>query len=718
VIWALVALGIFQLIFLPRTSLSRDYRRLHFGIVGRDEIERLYLRSFSPIQDHSDGEREVGRSELGEFVRQCYDRSYTFGDDEKGDELKDYMVEKLKEFGHDVKVKRYWSSVPKHVNNSLSLLEEDGKELSFDLTDGGSGEGKSSYHTYSASGDVTSDVVYVNYGKIEDYDRLSQEGVPISDKIHLIRVSDDIEYPFQLADRHGAKGIILFNHPDDDVTADGVQPRDPNSIENRSVKYSNSWPGDPTSSDHACTRSYWCQRDSDIKGKIPTIPSLSISYSSAKEILKHLTKGPAFDNADGSSFHSGPSDDIKLHLQNHNINSTEALDNIFFEIPGLLDQTIIIGAPRDSLTAHSGHKDKSIAHGGATDASANALLLSLSEHIGHLSKKGWRPLRTIMIVSWDGSKPGSLGSSEFGKDQAAKLSKKVVAYVDLKGVSGTRFDVKANPLLSEYLLKGSKKVDVGDYDNDEETLFDYWKRQDNGLDIGLLGGGDSEGGKDYSWFQYILGIPSGSIGFIHDKVDGVHYENSRFDTIENLESVDPGFKLHEIIVKYIGILMLQLSEHETIEFNTSHYFDVINSQFEHLTKGLDSSLIQTIKTKLKLFEYRTAQFDVKNQELQDQMSIDYPWFKLHKKIKLAFLIKIMGSVAKRLDPIFLHESGLSEERPLLKHTIWAPNKFDGSQGDVLPGLQDSIRAGNSSEVAYWLELLDKQLQLANKHLVV
>lgn len=584
VLWALFAIGVFELIFLPRTSLSRDFRRIHFGIVGRSEVERLYLRSFDEGND------------ISRYLIDCHERSYVFG--EERDELKEYMIDNFKTFGHYVENKRYWVSMTKYKNNSLTL-QEDNVFTTINLEDG-MNRGNNSFHIYSKSGKVTSEFVYVGFGEEDDYDLLNKE--EIKDKILVIR-SKNIENQFKLAEKYGGSGIVLFKHPEDGIKED--------EIDIVSVKY-DSWPGDPTTFAYPCLRSYWCHRDFNSTNKIPTIPSLSVNYLTAKELIKN--------SGDGS----------KLILENNNIQMVEPLDDVFFEIPGLLDEIVIIGAPRDSINRNYGSK-----YNGGVEASANALLLGLSEHLGKLVKKGWRPLRTIKIISWDGSKSGYLGSTEFCKDEKLKLGKKVVSYINLKGITGKNFHVESNPLLIDYLIDTSKKVNMGTDDDIENNLYNSWDKKLNSLKF-----------DDYSYFQYSLGIPSCSIEFTDS-------QNKRIDEI------DPDMNLHEVMVKYIGLLILQISEHETLKFNTEHYYEEVAKKIE----GYELS--EEMKLNLKEFKTSTIEFDQDNKILQEEIHKDFPWFKLYVKVRLLFLIKIFGNISRRLDMIFI-----SDDESILKHLIW------------------------------------------------
>jgi N-acetylated-alpha-linked acidic dipeptidase len=47
-----------------------------------------------------------------------------------------------------------------------------------------------------------------------------------------------------------------------------------------------------------------------------------------------------------------------------------------------------------------------------------------------LTRKGWKPKRTIMLAFWDGEEFGLVGSTEYMEKHADELSEKLVAYVN------------------------------------------------------------------------------------------------------------------------------------------------------------------------------------------------------------------------------------------------------------------------------------------------
>ncbi len=97
---------------------------------------------------------------------------------------------------------------------------------------------------------------------------------------------------------------------------------------------------------------------------------------------------------------------------------------------------------------------------GATDPnSGTAMLLSLSESLGRLAAKGYRPKRSIMIAHWDAEEHGVIGSSEWVEQMGEVLGTKAIAYMNFDGgVSGKNFGASASPTLKQLIIDASKSV--------------------------------------------------------------------------------------------------------------------------------------------------------------------------------------------------------------------------------------------------------------------
>ena len=107
------------------------------------------------------------------------------------------------------------------------------------------------FNGYSGDGDVTAEVVYVNYGLIEDYDTLDSLGISVRSKVAVARYGRSFRgIKAREAERHGAIGLIMYSDPQDDgyfrgdVYPDGPM-RPAGSIQRGSVMNGNGDPATP-----------------------------------------------------------------------------------------------------------------------------------------------------------------------------------------------------------------------------------------------------------------------------------------------------------------------------------------------------------------------------------------------------------------------------------------------------------------------------------------
>ena len=85
------------------------------------------------------------------------------------------------------------------------------------------------FNGFSASGDVTAPVVYVNYGLPNDYDDLKKAGVDVKGKIVIVRYGNSFRgVKAKVAEDRGAVGCIIYSDPADDGYMQGdIYPKGP-----------------------------------------------------------------------------------------------------------------------------------------------------------------------------------------------------------------------------------------------------------------------------------------------------------------------------------------------------------------------------------------------------------------------------------------------------------------------------------------------------------
>ena len=90
-------------------------------------------------------------------------------------------------------------------------------------------------------------------------------------------------------------------------------------------------------------------------------------------------------------------------------------------IPGHIGtEVVILGNHRDAWVM-----------GAADPSSGTTTVHEVIRGLGTLYKKGWKPLRTILLASWDAEEYGLIGSTEWGEDFSEWIKGHVVAYVNV-----------------------------------------------------------------------------------------------------------------------------------------------------------------------------------------------------------------------------------------------------------------------------------------------
>ncbi len=69
----------------------------------------------------------------------------------------------------------------------------------------------------SGSGDVTGEVVYANYGRLEDFNELAAQHIDLHGKIVICRYGANFRgVKVYLAEQRGAAGVLIYSDPQDD----------------------------------------------------------------------------------------------------------------------------------------------------------------------------------------------------------------------------------------------------------------------------------------------------------------------------------------------------------------------------------------------------------------------------------------------------------------------------------------------------------------------
>lgn len=284
------------------------------------------------------------------------------------------------------------------------------------------------YNAYSIDGDVTGELVYVNYGVPKDYEELELRGIDVTGKIVIVRYAGSWRgIKPKVAAEHRAIGTIIYSDPKDDGFVRGdVYPkgsfRSDRGAQRGSVMDMPLYPGDPLTPGIGATRR--AKRiDLDKAETLTKIPVMPISHSDALPLLSSLDGPIVPEEWKGGlpiTYHLGPGP-AKVRMKLEFSWDMVTLFNVIAKMQGreLPDQWIVRGNHHDAWV-----------NGARDPVSGLVALLAEARAVGILSKNGKRPRRTIVYAAWDAEEQGLIGSTEWTEHHAKELVKKVVAYIN------------------------------------------------------------------------------------------------------------------------------------------------------------------------------------------------------------------------------------------------------------------------------------------------
>ncbi|PWN18707.1 Zn-dependent exopeptidase [Microstroma glucosiphilum] len=485
-----------------------------------------------------------------------------------------------------------WLNYPK--NSSLSLSRPGGEvaftaNLSEDVIkeDPTSSQGNQPFHGYSKPGSASGPIVYAGLCTIDDFAALKKKGVKVEGAITLCRYGGPFRgLKVRASADAGAVGTLIYSDPleDGNVTeANGYKPyphgpaRQPHSVQRGSVQALSFYPGDPGTPGEPSYKNA-TRLDPEEADSLPKIPSLPISYSNAKPLLEALV-GHGVNTAELESkdslwvgkvpgveeYWSGPSEMVASMENNMTSIESKAIWNTYAFIPGLIsDETVITAVHRDAWT-----------FGGADPSSGTAAMHELVAGLGHLTNEyHWRPMRNILIASWDAEEYGLVGSTEFGEDYAQWLREHAVAYFNTDvAAAGSWLRMGASPSLAQLYRDVAKSVEDPNSKDEASPKLNITK-------VGPLGSGS-----DYSVFLQHLGIPSSDIGFAYSARDGdaVYHYHSNYDSFYYMDHFgDPGFKRITTIAKVLGLATWRMSQSLFLQLDVGEYVSVIGEYIDEV----------------------------------------------------------------------------------------------------------------------------------------
>ncbi len=399
------------------------------------QAQQQNISGFSPasaaqeLQHEKLFDQSLSAKRIGESIKQLSAYPHHLGSP-GGKAVADAILAKYKSFGLDAHIETYNVLFPTPKTRVLelngaspytALLKE--PALAEDATSGQDGQ-LPTYNAWSADGDVTGELVFVNYGLPDDYDQLQKMGVDVKGKIVIAKYGRSWRgIKPKVAYEHGAIGCIIYSDPKDDGFTQGdVYPKgafkNEYGVQRGSVMDMVIYPGDPLTPNVGATKD--AKRLDRLEAPtILKIPVLPISYHDALPFLKSLEGQVAPADWRGGlpiTYHVGPGKST-VHLKlAFNWDMVPCYD-VIAKIKG--------SKYPDEWVMRGNHHDGWV-NGASDPISGQAAMLDEAKAMGDLLKTGWKPKRTIVYCSWDGEEPSLIGSTEFAEDHAKELQQKAV----------------------------------------------------------------------------------------------------------------------------------------------------------------------------------------------------------------------------------------------------------------------------------------------------
>ena len=667
----------------------------------------------------------------------------------------EWILARFKEWGWDAHIESFDVLFPTPKRRVLELIAptrftaklQEPPE-SADPTSGQQSEQLPTYNAYSADGDVTAPLVYVNYGLPADYEQLERLGISVKGSIVIARYGNSWRgIKPKVAAEHGAVGCLIYSDPRDDGYGSGdVFPkgglRNKDGVQRGSViDFASFWPGDPTTRD---------REDKSIARlsvkDAPTItrrPVLPISYGDAQPLLEAIGGPMAPEDWRGGlamAYHVGPGP-AKVHLAMESNWDIKQVHDVIAKIPGAGDA--------DSWIIRGNHHDAWV-NGAEDPVSGQVALLEEARALGELLKQGWKPKRTIIYCAWDGEEPMLLGSTAWAETHAVELRRHAAIYINTDGNARGYFNMAGSHSLEHFTNGVLRDIE------DPESKLSVFERNrlagiaftERGADerrkelrsradlrLGALGSGS-----DYTAFIDHLGIASLDLGYGGEDEAGIYH--SIYDSFYwYTHFSDTDFAYGRALSQTVGTAVMRLADGDALPFEFTGLADTVHKYIDELKALLKSRQEEIAERNRQLEEgaFRAA-FDPRKptvvplkedvaphlnfaplENAADALTragVRYQTAMSHARGSGAWATadfaalnqKLMESERKLLDP-----AGLPR-RPWYKHVLYAPGVYTGYAPKTVAGVREAIEQKRWTEADEQIAHVAKVLEGEAAHI--
>jgi N-acetylated-alpha-linked acidic dipeptidase len=616
---------------------------------------------------------------------------------------RDYVIQQMRAMGLETEVREYRAYLP--YPTSVKVWRIAPTEKALDLGEpavaGDPASSTTQYPTvngYSGVGDVTGDVVYVNYGLIEDYARLDSMGVSVRGRIAVARYGRSFRgIKAREAERHGAVALLIYSDPQGDGYVRGdVYPDGP--MRNRDGVQRGSvfnGAGDPATPGYASTAS--APRLPIERMEIPRIPVVPISYGNASELLSGLRGREVPDGWQGGlpfRYHvgAGPVRARVVVADDRATNGIKTIYDTFGMVRGseFPDELVVVGAHRDAWGP-----------GAADNVSGTTSVLETARAIAELVKAGHRPKRTILFATWDAEEWGLIGSTEFVEEDSLRLMRGAVAYLNQDvAAEGVRFSAGGSPSLRPLLRQIAQQVPDP---SGAGSVYAEWRRAAQVTDSVTPAMGDPGGGSDFAAFYNHLGIPIADWGF--GGASGVYH--SQYDDFAWMSRFgDPTFAYHAAAARIGAAMLLRLANADILPYDYVEFARTMQRYVPALERGFATRGWPVSMQELRVAIARMEREATRFAEARDA-ALSAPLVRERRATTNAALRDVERSLTR--------PAGL-RTRPWYRNLVYVADEDNGYATMVFPSVNEAIRANDPRLAASELADLAQRFAAASEAL--
>ena len=596
---------------------------------------------------------------------------------------RDYVLDRMREWGLETETREYHVWLPHSTETRVWRVSPDTLELVLaegpvpgDVVTAESGQIVMA-NGYSGAADVSAELVYVNYGLIEDYARLDSLGVSVRGKVAVARYGRSFRgIKAREAERNGAIALLLYSDPaDDGFTRGDVYPEGPmrpsTAVQRGSVM---NGAGDPTTPGWASVRG--ARRLPIDSSRVPHIPVIPLSWANAAELMRDIRGAAIPQEWQGGlpfRYHIGPGPvraRVLVRLDTA-ANAVKSIWNTYGTIRGTEypEQLVILGAHRDAWGP-----------GASDDVSGTVSVLEAARAVAEEARAGRRPKRTIVFATWDAEEWGLIGSTEYVEEDSARLTRGGVAYLNQDvAAQGPNFGGGGSPSLRATLRDVVKVVDDP---SGGGSIYSVWRASRAVGDTAEPAMGDPGGGSDFAGFYNHLGIPHVDWGF--GGPGGVYH--SAYDTHDWMSRFgDPGFHRHAAAARVGAVIALRLANADVLPYDYVEFAQVMKQHLastERAVQGRGWQLsLDTLRQAINAMEGAASTLA----RVRDAALARNAASKRARERANTALLRVERALSR--------PEGL-RTRPWYRGLIYAADENNGYSTMVFPSVNEAIRAGD------------------------